>query len=85
MNKEDELLTQIERLKAANAALLQRLRVTRKFLRDSYMGAVLSGLASNWSWENTKADRLAAYAEDLVNCILRRRKAWEEEKLKEQP
>jgi hypothetical protein len=79
MTLEEQLQKKVDRLMALNADLRVQLRVAKKHLRDSYMGAILSGLAAHWSWEDTKADRLAGKAEELVNCILRRRKAWEEE------
>lgn len=74
-----------DRLQRDNAALRERiaklereLKLSRKHLRDSYMGAVLTGLASRWSWGDTSAARIAEYAERLVDAVMRQRQKWED-------
>lgn len=75
--KVEHLEREVKRLQAALAESQRETRAARKHVRDSYMGAVLSGLAVRWNWGETPSQRLAEHAERLVEAVMRQRSLWE--------
>lgn len=73
----DQLRAEVRTLRNQVAALVRMERLARKHVRDSYIGAAINGLCASWSWEDTKAQRIAEMAERVGAAAMRQRELWE--------
>jgi hypothetical protein len=73
----EELQREVARLKKEVATCHLEIRVARRNVRDSYMGAIISGLTAQWNWDALSPGLLVVHAERLLDNVLRSRNQWE--------